>query len=639
MLSGVRRLPARVRESWWKVPRARRLEVYAFWRTRPVVPQQVLYESFGGNGALCNPEAIFRGLRADPGFAHLTHVWVLSNPEDESEFVSEFAHDPSVRFVQPQTSGYYRALATSGYLVNNATFPVEFSKRTGQTYLNTWHGTPLKRMGYDIGDAAARVANVIRNFLAADFLLTTSPYMTARLYEEAHLLRDIYRGRVIDEGYPRIDHQFADDDQVREIRSRLENAGLPLGGRKVVLYAPTWKGESFGDPHDDAELLLSRVTELESRLDSERFVVLLKTHQVVHKYAAARPEFAGRLVPNGIPTNSVLAATDILVTDYSSIFFDFLATGRPIAFLTPDIDDYAGYRGLYLEPGEWPGPVTTTLDELVGELSSIIVSGLSDEIARRYDEMRRQIVSHEDGGATGRVIDIVFRGREAGYCVETIATDERRTMLVHVGGMRPGSITDAAIDFLDTIDHTRFDVSVVFPYTRRRAVLAQQERLHPAVRQFARVGSFNGSQVTQLVHRRAGEGGATRARAAERRRRLWDDEWIRCFGMTSFDVVVDFTGQGRLWSRLMLHAPGARRLIWLHDDMEAARSRAIGAGNRRRARELSSVFATYRHYDALVSATPELDELNASKLSEYADPSSFICASQVADLVNSSLSE
>lgn len=212
MLSGARRLSSRVRESWWKVPRARRLEVYAFWRSRPIDPNQVLYESFGGNGALCNTETIFRGLRADAQFAHLTHVWVLSNPDDNASFVAEFARERNVRFVRPGTSGYYRALATSGYLVNNATFPAEFSKRAGQTYLNTWHGTPLKRMGYDIGDAAWRVANVVRNFLAADFLLTTGPYMTECLYEQAHLLHNIYRGRVIDEGYPRVDHQFADTD-------------------------------------------------------------------------------------------------------------------------------------------------------------------------------------------------------------------------------------------------------------------------------------------------------------------------------------------------------------------------------------------------------------------------------------------
>lgn len=99
--------------------------------------------------------------------------------------------------------------------------------------------------------------------------------------------------------------------------------------------------------------------------------------------------------------------------------------------------------------------------------------------------------------------------------------------------------------------------------------------------------------------------------------------------MSTFDIVVDFNGQGRLWSRLMLHAPGARRLIWLHGDLAAARSRALASGNRERVRELSAVFATYRHYDALVSPTRELNEANARQLAQYAKPSSFICASEL----------
>ena len=124
-------------------------EVYAFWRRRPVDRNVVLYESFSGNGMLCNPEAIFRGLRATPDFTHLKHVWVLANERENLTVVHEFARDPSARFVRPNSLGYYRALATSGYLINNATFPPQFSKRVEQVYLNTWHGTPLKRMGYE----------------------------------------------------------------------------------------------------------------------------------------------------------------------------------------------------------------------------------------------------------------------------------------------------------------------------------------------------------------------------------------------------------------------------------------------------------------------------------------------------------
>ncbi|MCW2783342.1 MAG: teichoic acid synthase, partial [Marmoricola sp.] len=332
-----------------RLGRAVKHEIYAYWRRQPVRPSTVLYESFAGNGMLCNPEAIFRELLGSPEFADFSHVWSLSDFAAYRSTIREFAGNPRVKFVRTRSVAYHRAMATSQYLVNNATFPPEFGKREGQVYLNTWHGTPLKQMGYDIGEQASRVANVIRNFLQADYLLAANRFMADQMYESAYLLREIYTGRIVEEGYPRIDRQFLDDAGAAAARARLESTGVEIGDRKIILYAPTWKGTNFNRPEDDATELIERVTELTSLIDSEKYVVLLKTHQAVHRFAAHLPAVRSYLVPNEIPTNLVLGATDILVTDYSSIFFDFLATDRPIAFLTPDIADYSGYRGLYLE--------------------------------------------------------------------------------------------------------------------------------------------------------------------------------------------------------------------------------------------------------------------------------------------------
>ncbi len=621
----------RVQPPLRKLGRAATYEAYAFWRRQPVDKNVVMYESFGGNGMLCNPEAIFRGLRAAPEFSHLKHVWVLTSKHENSTVVREFADDPSVRFVRPASPGYYRALATSGYLINNATFPVEFSKRPEQVYLNTWHGTPLKRMGFDIGDPASRVANVIRNFLSADYLLAANRFMVEQMYESAHKLRNIYRGEVIEEGYPRIDRQFTDAAGTEAIRERLEATGLPLDGRKIILYAPTWKGESFARPRDDAEELIRRVTELETLIDTSKYVVLLKIHQVVHRFASHRPEFQGRLVPNEIPTNDVLAATDILVTDYSSTFFDFLATGRPIAFLTPDISEYAGYRGLYMEPEEWPGPVVQTVSELAVELNAIAESGPRSEVAARYLAMQEKYSANEDGNATTRVIDIVFRGKRAGYTVGPVASDDRPSMLINVGSMRPNGITASALNLLDAIDHDTLDVSVVFPYSRNPRVLEKQAEIHPAVRQFARVGGMNGSKITHLVRRLSWFRGDLSGHATNPvHKRLWDDEWVRLFGPSSFDYAIDFSGYAELWATLMLHAPGAERSIWLHNDM-AADAHRIVRGKRLQLRGLRAVFSLYREYDHLVSVSPALSAINAEGLAEYAPREEFVAA---VNLVN-----
>ena len=113
--SRLKRLPSRLR-------RAARFEIHAHWRRQPIALGSVLYESFSGNGMLDNPEALFRELLAAPDLRHLTHIWALSDPKQYSATVAEFAGDPRVSFVRSGSAAYYRALATSQYLINNATF-------------------------------------------------------------------------------------------------------------------------------------------------------------------------------------------------------------------------------------------------------------------------------------------------------------------------------------------------------------------------------------------------------------------------------------------------------------------------------------------------------------------------------------
>ena len=140
----------------------------------------------------------------------------------------------------------------------------------------------------------------------------------------------------------------------------------------------------------------------------------MKVHQQVYKYAVADKELCDILVPNDLPTNEVLAVTDVLITDYSSVFVDFLATGRPVLFFTPDLEDYKTSRGLYLAPEEWPGPVSRDIDELTGHIKRLRSGGNDDPVigyAERYAAARQRYCAREDGNASARVVDVVFRGK------------------------------------------------------------------------------------------------------------------------------------------------------------------------------------------------------------------------------------
>ncbi|WP_025158617.1 glycosyltransferase [Leifsonia aquatica] len=626
-LSRLKRLPSRVK-------RAARFEIHAHWRRQPLVAGSVFYESFSGNGMLDNPEAIFRALLAAPDLQGLTHIWALSDLDQYRSTVEEFADDDRVSFVRFGSAAYYRALATSQYLVNNATFPPDFSKRSGQVYLNTWHGTPLKRMGYDIEDGALGTANIVRNFVQADYLLSANPFMSEQMYETAYKLTGIYRGTVVEEGYPRIDRQFLDEAGRDRVRARLVAAGIPLGDRKVVLYAPTWKGATFGRPTDDLDELLDHIHRIEEQIDTSRYAVLLKTHQSVHKLAAHRPELTRLLVPNEIPTNEVLGVSDLLVSDYSSIFFDFLQTGRPIVFFTPDLADYAGTRGLYFEPDEWPGPVFESAREVGEQLARIAADDdrVPADAAERYASMQSRFTPSEDGHAAERVVDIVFRGTRDGYRLRTgLADDGRKKILLYLGGMRPNGITTSALNLLNNIDHDVYDVSALFSQSRSQPAIAKQKQIHPAVRQFPRVGGMNGAKLLHLArHLHFRRGRIAEHADMPAQNALWDDEWYRCFGDSRFDYVVDFSGYGPFWAALLLHSPDAQRAIWLHNDLASDAHREVN-GEKKMLHSLTQIFTLYGQYDHLVSVSPTLSDINREALAEYAAPDKFLSALNTVD--------
>ncbi len=596
-------------------------------RRAPVDAHTVLYESFAGNGMLCNPEAIFRTLLAAPDQQHLRHVWALSDLRRYAGTIAEFVDHPRVSFVKRGSRAYYRALTTAKYLINNATFPDGFGKREGQVYLNTWHGTPLKAMGYDVPHGGLDTRNVTRNFVHADYLLAPNDD-TAQMYLGAYRMANIFRGRMIAEGTPRIDHQFVDDTQRRAIRNRLAGPGVELGERQqVVLYAPTWKG-NFYTPDDDIAHLRAFLDSLRAQLDGERYRVVLKVHQRVYRFARADPALRTALIPNEIPANDVLAVTDALITDYSSIFIDFLATGRPVLFYTPDLDEYAAVRGLYLPPEQWPGPVSRDLRQLVTQLTNLGSGNEQDPVvayAAAYATARRRYCAHEDGAASARVVDIVFRNAVDGYDVRGDFADGRVAILVHLGGLRRNGITSAALALLDNIDHDRFDVSVSFPHTTSPEAqhlvdsIASQVRLFPQAPEIT-AGKLRVKALVALNGRSPGHRQVLLSAEGE----LMRHEWTRAFGGSRFDHVIDFSGYAPYWTKLLANRSAGSFAIWLHNDVRAELANSVRSASVRAS--LRGAIALYRNADHLVSVSEPLCALNRRALAEWAPDARFTFA-------------
>jgi glycosyltransferase involved in cell wall biosynthesis len=443
--------------------------------------------------------------------------------------------------------------------------------------------------------------------------------MAEQMYESSYRLTNVFSGEIVTEGAPRVDRQHLDASERLRVLARLRASGIPLEqGQKIVLYAPTWRGQSFHSPSNDAAALGQRVRRLRAQLPPDH-IVLLKVHQQAYGFALEQPDLRDTLVPNEIPTNVVLGVTDVLVNDYSSVFFDFLSTGRPIIFFTPDLRDYEGYRGLYLAPDELPGPVVSRIPELA---RLVVAAGSGDPedplVSHReaYDTVRGRFAPKDDGHATERVIDIIFGGKRRGYDVRPARHDGRRRILIYLGGMRSNGITTSAINLLNNIDHDRFDVTAFYAEPDDLERRHNEARIDPRVRVFPRVGGIVPSKKDRWNRRRLQTIGVDAPRLdLDSMRAVFGQEWRRCFGEARFDHVIDYSGYASYWAFLLLPAPARSRSIWLHSDLRSDQMREVD-GHRPHEANLRAVFSMYPAFDHLVSVSPALCRMNATNLSD-----------------------
>src|SRR5699024_11289886 len=183
---------------------------------------------------------------------------------------------PRVTVVTYQSQDYAKYLATAKYLINNTSFPFYFHKRREQIYANVWHGTPLKTMGMDIKQRGfADHKNIQRNFLFTDYLVSPNRYTYEKLLK-SHDIETLFNGQVLDTGYPRVDLMYkADKDKLRQ------QLGV-FTAKKIVLYAPTWRGE-LGKEKNESQKILEDVKNIQANID--RKSTRLNSSQVAISYA------------------------------------------------------------------------------------------------------------------------------------------------------------------------------------------------------------------------------------------------------------------------------------------------------------------------------------------------------------------
>ncbi|MBR2547187.1 MAG: CDP-glycerol glycerophosphotransferase family protein [Eubacterium sp.] len=379
--------------------------IYAFHvKHSKIVENAVLLESF--HGKTINDSSLVMAreiLRSYPGQYKL--YYATRDMKAHSKFIK--AEGLDVELVDTTTAKYMKVLATSKYIIANASLPMVFIRRKEQVYLQTWHGTPLKTLGRKMRFGIESMYNVQHNFLQASYILQPNEFTKDAIMGD-YFLEDLYTGKVIMSGYPR-NQILMQPDKAEALRSR-----LGLDGKTVYAYMPTWRGTSNHTIETDE--YFHEIRKIFDKLDQEMAhdqVMYVNFHPILQgsfdfkKYKHIKP------FPKGVDNYSFLSCADCLVTDYSSVLFDFSLTKKPVVLFMYDYDQYIHDRNLYMDIKTLPFRQIYETDEFVKCISGGEALNDSYEDTEYFSSFFR----YDSPDNPEKILRLLFKGDESGLTV------------------------------------------------------------------------------------------------------------------------------------------------------------------------------------------------------------------------------
>ncbi len=454
-----------------------------------------------------------------------------------------------MRVVTPDSREYGLALLTAEVLATDSTLPRWFTPREGQRVFNLWHGTPMKSMGRAIGGSPRAMSNTQRNFLLSTGVLLSNQHTVDALVRDYMVPPD----NVTLMPSPRNTWLFQADLR-QAIRRHLGIADEEL----VVLYVPTWRGE--GNSMRDVEenvALFHRVARVRARITRP-----VRFFAKPHRFTLGQidPAELGLLTPpDDLDLYEFLSAVDCLVTDYSSILFDFLVCNRPIILDTHDHEQYAATRGFLLDPASVGLPLAPDEDSLVAAIESAPERVDHSALITTYCPL-----DGPDG--TRRVLERIL-----GTAARPIPRTDRERVAIFPGALWTNGITTSFLNLLANLDTDSREYWVLLPQ-------AQTSRPGPGVME-----AIAASEVSYLptpagfVVRRSERDLYHRFNA---RLPLDDRDLLRLDDMMlreadrvlpglHFDHVVHFSGYEAFIAKFLgaLTLRGTKLHMWVHNDM------------------------------------------------------------------------
>lgn len=522
-----------------------------FYEKIPVDKKEILIISRSGLALESNILAILKEL-SSPEYQGFRKI--LAVQKDKKDQIRKKLERYGIKmdgFVYTSMPSYYHHLAKAGWLINDTTFPGRYVKKEGQTILNVWHGTPLKRMAQDNEEERYDAGNVMRNLLQSDYLVFPNLYMEEKMAGATNLT-ELYQGTILHEGYPR-NCIFFHPEKGALLKEKLGCSGIQLS-----VYMPTFRGKTDAVEKDSYVALVKDYLSRIDRQLTDRQILLVKLHPLVQSQLDTDSYEHIRPFPAEYDTYEILNACDVLITDYSSVMYDFAVTGRRILLFAYDMEDYQGHRGMYEDISTYPFPILRTPEELTAELGKD--SGHPD------DDFLRKYATFEQANATRNICRHVLLGEK--ICQEsTMPGTRKKKVLLYAGSLQPNGITTAFYSLVRNLDPEKCDYYISYRSTSLKEDPKRLQSVPDGYHFYPLATEMNLDVITAIAQLIYLKSGITAFGIGNRLDKAYQREWQKHFGCVSFDHVIHYDGYENYMIALLEKAP-CTRTIFAHNDME-----------------------------------------------------------------------
>lgn len=389
-----------------------------YYKTEVIDEYSFLLEAGQGKNINGNMFAFLSELRTKEEWSKYKVYWIVTEDTREvrEERMNFYGYD-NITFVERSSDIYPKLLASCKYLITDNSFPPYYMKKEGQVMLNTWHGTPLKILGrHDIKDSSS-FANIQKNYAMSDYVLFPNIY-TRNIFMEDYSLDNLSQNKVVLADYPR-NISFYNEEKQKEIRKKYD-----LEGKQVMGYLPTWRGASRqADINKQKMITKDYLQEIDDKLRDDQ-VFYVNLHFLIGNSIDLSQMKHVRIFPSEYETYDFLAVCDVLVTDYSSVFFDFAVTKKRIVLFTYDLEEYVATRGMYFPIEELPFPRVSDVDGLIAELNN--------SETKTYEEFEETYCAYASETVVKDILDLLVKGKSDCLLVEDAPYNQKENVFVHV---------------------------------------------------------------------------------------------------------------------------------------------------------------------------------------------------------------